>query len=67
MDDTIPPSEMLPEQRLSAVAAILACGFLRLQPTRLQRIRAAAEASQSAPYHLDEETDKSVYASVNQS
>lgn len=67
MDDTIPPSEMLPEQRLSAVAAILACGFMRLRPTRLQRIRAAAEGSQSASYLLDEERDKSVYATVNQS
>ncbi len=67
MDETIPPSEMLPERRLSAVAAILAQGFLRLQPTRLQRIRAAAEGSQPASYHLDEEEDKSVYATVNQS
>jgi hypothetical protein len=44
----------------------MACGFLRLQPTRLQRIRAAAEGSPSASYHLDEEADKSVYATVNQ-
>ena len=69
-DQAVDPASLRPEERLSAVAAILACGFLRLQPTRLQRLRSAAEKSatpaESDSYSLDGERIESVHASVNQ-
>ena len=69
-DPASDPASLRPEERLSAVAAILARGFLRLQPTRLGRLRSAAEKSaipaESDAYSLDGECIESVHASVNQ-
>lgn len=64
------PENLSQSARLEAVAAILARGFMRLQPGPLARIRSAVERSedsaQSASISLDSGGEQSVYASVNQ-
>lgn len=71
MEDKLSPENLTPEDRLEAIAGLLAEGFLRLQPTRLGRLRSAvnsaANRTESTPYGLDREGHKSVYATVNQS
>lgn len=59
-------AELKPEERLSAVASLLARGFLRLEPSRMQRLRAAAlgpaSSSDSASYSLAGGQKQSVHA-----
>lgn len=62
--------DLAQNERLEAIAALLGHGFLRLQPSRLERLRSAttcAEDSALCPsISLDKEAVKSVHASVNQ-
>jgi hypothetical protein len=71
MEDNLSPENLTPEERFTAIAGLLADGFLRLQPTRLGRLRSTVDSSanrtESTSYHLDGAEDKSVYATVNQS
>lgn len=69
MEDKFSLENLTPEDRMKAIAGLLADGFLRIQPTRIGRLRSAvnsaANSSELSHYGLDREGDKSVYATVN--
>lgn len=58
--------ELSPDERLSALARILAQGFLRIVPTRLERLRAAADKNTNSflkgTYSLEAGAQQSVHA-----
>jgi hypothetical protein len=69
MEISLSPETLSAQERLEAVARLLAGAFLRLQPGPLARLRSAAEIStnksKSMPYRLDTAGDQSVHATVN--
>ncbi|MBC2595647.1 hypothetical protein H5P28_15370 [Ruficoccus amylovorans] len=69
MEASPDPETLSAQERLEAVARLLAGAFLRLQPGPLARRRRATEAcennSESAPISLDKGGGESVHATVN--